>query len=139
MSESDRSVFEEEDERNRAENIPEEDEGGANRKSAFEFVVPRPITAPKSQKSLRKMPITSTKISGELNFLKRSINNLSFTPKPVTRKNPEITEEIKNILLNQILSELDKLSETVETQIGYILALEKKSRSSLLTQKEISR
>lgn len=59
-----------------------------------------------------------------------------FTPKPVTQKNPEITEEIKNILLSQILSELDKLSETVEIQIGYILALEKKSRSSLLTQKK---
>ena len=129
MLEGDGSVFGEEDEeegRNRAENVPEEDEGGANRKSAFEFIVPRPVTAPKSQKSLRKMPITPTKISGELNFLKRSINDLSSTPEPVTRKNPGITKEIENILLSQILSKLDKLSETVETQTGYILALEKK-------------
>lgn len=70
MSKGDRSVFEEEDERNRAKNVPEEDKGGANRKSAFKFVVPRPITAPKSQKSLRKMLIISTIISKELNFLK---------------------------------------------------------------------
>lgn len=66
MSEGDGSIFGEKDEgeeRNIAENGPEEDKGVANRKSAFEFVVPRSVTAPKSKKPLRKMPITPTKIS----------------------------------------------------------------------------
>ena len=72
------------------------------------------------------MPITPTKISKKLNFLKQSINNLSSTPEPVTQKNSGIIKEIKNILLSQILLKLDKLSKTVKTQTRYILALEKK-------------
>ncbi len=103
----------------------EEDKRTTKRNSAFRFAFPRPVTAPKSRVS-GKAPVTPTKISGELNFLKRSINDLSSTPQPVIRKNPRITKEIENILLSQILSKLEKLSETVESQAAHIFSLEKK-------------
>lgn len=128
MSQGDESELEEEEVREEgegAEDGSEEDEGITDRKSAFSFAVPRPVTAPKS-KVLGKLPVTPTKIFGELNFLKRSINDLSSTPEPITRKNPRITKEIESILLSQILSKREKLSETVESQTAHILALEKK-------------
>lgn len=61
-----------------------------------------------------------------MNFLIRPINDLSFTPEPVLQKKPKITKEIKNILLGQILSKLEKLSKTVKNQTTHILSLEKK-------------
>ena len=128
MPERDESVMEEEemtDGEKEVEDRSEEDEGTTKRNSAFRFAVPRPVTAPKSRVS-GKAPVTPTKISGELNFLKRSINDLSSTSEPVIRKNPRITKEIENILLSQILSKLEKLSETVESQTAHILSLEKK-------------
>lgn len=74
-------------------------------KSTFHFAVPRPVTAPKCKIS-GKTPVTPTKISEDMNFLKKPINDLSSTPKPVLKKNPKITKEIENILLGQILSKL---------------------------------
>ncbi len=103
----------------------EEDEETTKRNSAFRFAVPRSVTVPKSRVS-GKAPVTPTKISEQLNFLKRSINDLSSIPESVIQKNPRITKEIENILLSQILSKLEKLSETVESQTEHILSLEKK-------------
>lgn len=102
MPEGDESVMEEEemtDRKKEVEDGSEEDGGTTKRNLAFRFAIPRPITAPKSRLS-RKSPVTSTKISGELNFLKRSINDLLSTPEPVIRKNPKITKKIENILLS---------------------------------------
>lgn len=117
MPEGDLSVMEEEEEmtdgEKEVEDVSEVYEGTTKTNSALCFAVPRPVTPPKSRVS-GKAPVPPTKISGEFNSLKRSINDLSSTPQPVIRKNPKITKEIENILLSQILSKLEKLSETVE-------------------------
>lgn len=64
------------------ENRLEEDKGTIKRNLVFRFAILWPVTTPKS-KCLGKAPVTPTKISEELNFLKKLINNLSFNPKPV--------------------------------------------------------
>ena len=66
---------------------------------AFNFTIFSLIIASKCQIS-RKASITLTKISGDLNFLQKSIKNLSSTLKLVKSKNSPITKEIKNILLS---------------------------------------
>lgn len=71
-------------------------------------------------------PVTPTKFSENSKFLKRSINDLSFTPEPIVRKNPRIHHFQDSSLLTQILSKLDVLSETVESQTAHIVALEKR-------------
>lgn len=122
MTPGDESRLEEEEEK---EDSSDQEEGTINEESAFSFIVPRqPVTTPKS-KTLRKSPITPTKISGDSNFLKRSINDLSFTPEPLTRRNPRITQGDENTILRQILSKLDMLSQTVKSQSAHILTLEK--------------
>lgn len=60
-------------------------------------------------------PVTPTKFSENSKFLKRSINNLSFTPKPIIRKNPRIHCFLDSSFLTQILSKLDILWEIVES------------------------
>ena len=94
-----------------------------NENSAFIFNIPRPRTAPR--KGTSKVPRTPTKISGDPKFLKRSINDLSFTPEPLERKNPRTSQMDENLILGQILAKLDSLSQTVETQTKHIRALEK--------------
>lgn len=128
MPKGDESVMEEEEMTDGEKDVEEKskkDKGTIKRNSAFLFVVSRSVTVSKSRAS-EKAPVTPTKMSRELNFFKRSINNLLFTSEPVIRKNPRITKEIENILLSQILSKLEKLSETIESQTAYILSLEKK-------------
>lgn len=68
-------------------------------------------------------PITPTKFSEYSNSLKRSINDLSFTLAPVTKKRFLKTQD--NSFPTQILSKLDLLSDTADSQTAYIIALEK--------------
>lgn len=99
----DKSVVGEEDEeneRNRVENVLKRDKKKANTKSAF---VPQSITALKSPKSLKKIWITCSKILGELNFLKQLINYFLSILKPITQKNATTTKKIKIILLKSEL------------------------------------
>lgn len=102
MPKEDKSVMEEEEMTDGEKNVEErskEDKETIKRNSTFLFAVPQPITMLKSKAS-EKVPVTPTKMSGKLNFFKRSINNLLFTSEPVIRKNPKITKEIENILLS---------------------------------------
>lgn len=106
-------------------------------KLIFYFAISRPVTIPKCKIS-RRVPVTPTKIFGDMKFFKRPINDLSSTPKLVLQKNPRITKIIENILLGQILSKLEKLFKTVKSQTAHILSLKKKLRTYLPTQKGIS-
>lgn len=76
--------------------------------------------------ALGKEPVTPTRFSENANFLKRSINDLSFTPEPPIRKNPRIQDLRDNSILCQILSKVEALSKTVEGQSAHIIALEKR-------------
>lgn len=57
-------------------------EGTTKTNLVFYFVVPHPVTTPKSR-VLGKVPVIPTKIFEELKFLKSSINDLSSTAEPV--------------------------------------------------------
>lgn len=63
-------------------------------KSIFHFIVFRSVTALKHKIS-RKVPIILTKISGDLNFFKRLINNLSYNFKLIPLKNPKILKKLR--------------------------------------------
>lgn len=105
-----------EDEIEDRENIP-------NKEAKFSVVAPRaPRT--RSERNLRGDPVTPTKIFGDSKVLKRSINDLSFTPEPLTRKNPKTGQNIEDSFLSQILFKLELLSKTVESQTAQIVALE---------------
>lgn len=71
-------------------------------------------------------PVTPTKFSENSKFLKKSINDLSFMPEPIVRKNSRTHHFQDSSLFTQILSKLDMLSETVESQTAHIVALEKR-------------
>lgn len=92
--------------------------------SIFSFVAPQALPTLRNSDATNREPVTPTKFLENPNFLKRSINDLFFTPEPVTRKRFSQTQD--NILLTQILSKLDLLSDTVESQTAHILALEKR-------------
>lgn len=76
--------------------------------------------------ALGKEAVTSTRFSENANFLKRSINDLSFTPEPPIRKDPRIQDLRDYSILCQILSKVEALSKTVEGQSAHIIALEKR-------------
>ncbi len=94
-----------------------------NEDSEFSFVA---LRAPRtrSERESCKAPVTSTKIFENSHFLKRSINDLSFTPEPLIRKFPRTWQKSKDSLFLQILSKLELLSETVKSQTTQIVALE---------------
>ena len=95
-----------------------------NENLAFSFKIPRPSSTIREGRT--RAPITPTKISGDPKFLKRTINDLSFTLEPLERKNPRTTRIDESFIFKQILSTLDSLSQTVETQTKHICALEKR-------------
>ncbi len=95
-----------------------------NENLAFSFKIPRPSST--IWEGRTRALITPTKISGDPKFLKRTINDLSFTPKPLERKNPRATRMDESFIFKQILSKLDSLSQTVETQTKHICTLEKR-------------
>ena len=66
---------------------------------AFSFAIPQPLAVMRKGAAINKPPITPTKISGDTNFLKRSMNDLLFTPIPLTRKNPKVTGNEENSIL----------------------------------------
>lgn len=72
-------------------------------------------------------PVTPIKFSEKPNFLKRSINDLLFTPEPLTKKNPRVDSS----LLNQILSKLETLSGTRKSNRSYC-SFEKAERGTYL-------
>lgn len=71
------------------------------------------------------MPRTLIRISSNPKFLKRSINDLSFTLETPEQKNLRTSRIDESLVLGQILSKLDALFQTVETQTKHIRALEK--------------
>lgn len=94
-----------------------------NENSTFVFHIPRlqiPI-----RKAISKLPRTPTRISNDPKFMKRLINNLLFMPEPPEQKNPRASRIDESLVLGQILSKFDTLSQTVETQIKHICVLEK--------------
>ena len=104
----------------------EQRENTINKDSEFSVVAPRaPQT--RSEREPRKAPVTSTKIFENSNFLKRSINDFSFTPEPLIRKFPRTWQKSKDSFFLQILFKLELLSETVESQTTQIVALETRS------------
>lgn len=68
-------------------------------------------------------------------FLKRSIHDFSFTPESVTRKNPKFSIGHNVSLFAQIVSKLDLLSNTVESQTAQINALERRIEELTLSSK----
>lgn len=91
-----------------------------NENSAFIFNILPPRNA--TREGMGKSPRTPTQISGDRKFLKRSINDLSFTPEPLERKNPRTSRMDESLILRQILSKLDSLSQTLEIQTKRIRA-----------------
>lgn len=104
-----------------------------NGDSMFSFVAPQALPTLRNGDTVNRDPVTPTKILENPNFIKRSINDLSFTPEPITWKKFLQTQD--NSLLSQILSKLDPLSNTVESQIAHILALEKRIEELILHSK----
>ncbi len=111
------------DEEEEMEDSIEQRENTINKDSEFSFVAPR-ASRTRNERESRKAPVTPTKVFENSNFLKRSINDLSFTPEPLTRKNPRTWQKSEDSLFSQILSKLELLSETVESQTAQIVALE---------------
>ena len=107
-----------------AEDVSEQNDITMSGGSIFSFVAPQALPTLRNSDATNREPVTPTKFSENPSFLKRSINDLSFTPEPVTRKRFSQTQD--NILLTQILSKLDLLSNTVESQTAHISALEKR-------------
>ena len=62
----------------------EQRENTMNKSSEFSFVAPR-TSLTGSERESCKAPVTPTKIFENSNFLKRSINDLSFTTEPLTK------------------------------------------------------
>ncbi len=93
-----------------------------NKNLAFSFKIPRPSSTIREGRT--RAPITPTKISGDPKFLKRTIDNLSFTPELLEQKNLRTTHMDESFIFKQILSKLDSLSQTVETQNKHICVLE---------------
>ena len=116
---------EEEEDMKEMEDSLEQEEGTMTESPAFSFAIPRPSAAMRKGAAISKPPITPNKISRDTNFLKRSINNLSFTPERLTRKNPKNTLGDENSILKQVLVKLETPTQTVESQTTHILALEK--------------
>lgn len=106
--------------------LREQNDVSINGTSKFSFEAPRALPSTRNSDTTSREPVTPTKFSENHNFLKRSINDLSFTPEPDTRKNPRPLHSQNNSLLTQILSKLPALSNTVESQTAHIVALEKR-------------
>ena len=130
------SDLEGEGEEKEMENSLEPGEETMTESPAFSFAIPQPLTAMRKGAAISKPPITSTKISKDTNFLKRSMDDLSFIPEPLTRKNPKTTVEEENSILKQILVKLESLARTVESQTTHILALEKQLEELTMHSKE---
>ena len=99
-------------------------EGGINENSEFNFVAPHASRNMRENATSGKEPVTPTKVQGNSSFLKRSLDDLSFTPEPPVRKNPRTLHKIKDHLHVDILSKLKSLSKVVESQTAHIVALE---------------
>ena len=99
-------------------------EDGMNENSEFSFVAPHASRNMRENATSGKEPVTPTKVQGNSSFLKRSLDDLSFTPEPPVRKNPRTLQKIKDHLLVDILSKLESLSKVVESQTAHIVALE---------------
>ncbi|MCJ1349973.1 hypothetical protein MMC31_008216 [Peltigera leucophlebia] len=97
-----------------------------NADAKFDFMGPKTLPSMPNSEGPNGDPVTPTKFSEHSSFLKKSINDLSFTPEQVTRKNPRFLEGHDNGILAQILSKLGSLSDTVNSQTALILALEKR-------------
>lgn len=82
-----------------------------------------------------RAPVAPTRFSEHPKFLKRSINDLSFTPEPVTRKTPKYSEGHDVSLFAQIVSKLDSLSIIVESQSAHIKALGKRIDELMVSSK----
>lgn len=96
-------------------------EGGINENSEFSFVAPH-VSRENTTSGIE--PVTPTKVQGKSSFLKRSLDDLSFTPEPPVRKNPRMLHKIKDHLLVDILLKLESLTKVVESQTTHIVALE---------------
>lgn len=94
--------------------------------SKFNFVGPRVLPPMPDSDRPNREPVTPTKFSEHPSFLKRSINDLSFTPERIARKNLRLSEGHDSSLLAEILSKLSLLSDTVDSQTARIVALEKR-------------
>lgn len=99
-------------------------EGRMNENSEFSFVAPHSARNMRENATSGKEPVTPTKVQGNPSFLKRSLDDLSFTTEPPVRKNPQTLQKTKDYLLVDILSKLESLSKVVEGQKTYIVALE---------------
>ncbi len=105
------------------ERSKEQRENIMNEDSEFSFVALR-RSQTRSERETRKAPVTPTMIFENSNFLRRSINDLSFTTEPLTKKNSRTWQKSEDSLFSQILSKLELLSETVESHTSQIVALE---------------
>lgn len=101
---------------NKVENIT------INKSLIFSFVALQMLPALHNNHIINRKSITSTKFSENLNFFKRSINNLFFTFELIIKK--KILETQNNIFLIKIRSKFDLLLNIMESQMLYILALE---------------
>lgn len=89
--------------------------------------------------------VTPTKFSKNAKNLKRSINDLSFMPKPIIWKNLRTHHFQDSSLLIQILSQFDMLSDSVESQTAHIkshtahiIALEKRKEELIFQFKVLT-
>lgn len=92
--------------------------------SEFSSVAPQAPPSTRENEVSRGAPVTPTKSTENANLLKRSINDLSFIPEPITRKSPRTSNEEGAGLFMQIMAKLQSLSKTVESQTAHIVALE---------------
>lgn len=104
--------------------------------SKFDFVGPRVLPPMTDSERSNREPVTPTKFSEYPSFLKRSINDLSFTPERIARKNLRLSKRHDNSLLAQILSKLSSLSDIVDSQTAHIIALEKRIEELTTHSKE---
>lgn len=89
----------------------EQDSKTLNGNSSFSFKASHPPSIES---------ITPTKFSENSKFFKRLINDLSFTPKPIVRKNPRTHHFQDSSFLTKILSKFNMLLETVKSQTAHI-------------------
>lgn len=73
--------------------------------------------------------MTSIKISGDSTFLKKLINNFLFILEPLTQKNARTIRMDESFIFGPILSKLDFLFQTIESQTKYILYLSRTVKS----------
>ena len=69
--------------------LSEQNDVSMNGTSKFSFEAPRALPSTRNSDATSKKWVTPIKFFENPNFFKRSINNLSFTPEPNTRKSPK--------------------------------------------------